>query len=119
MLNFGHTVGHAIESAQGYALRHGECVALGMVAAARISVALGLLDKAGEALIVDTLQAFGLPVKLSPGPSVKQLSAYLACDKKAATGRARYVLLEGLGQAVLHDDVPEEIVDEVLRTLIA
>ncbi|MCP4248872.1 MAG: 3-dehydroquinate synthase [bacterium] len=116
-LNFGHTVGHAIESWADYAYRHGEAVALGMVAACRLSVALGLLSENEAAAVRETVAAFGLPVALDSPVSIDQLREHLSHDKKIAGGRPRYVLLDGLGQTVVRDDVPEPAVQEALAAL--
>ncbi|HUU82381.1 MAG TPA: 3-dehydroquinate synthase [Phycisphaerae bacterium] len=116
-LNFGHTVGHAIERWSNYELRHGECVALGMVAACRLSVRMGLLDEASEAAVVETIEAYGLPTSLEAPVAADELLRYIARDKKTARDRVRFVLLEGLGRTTLRDDVPEELVVEVLHTL--
>lgn len=116
-LNFGHTVGHAIESQAGYTYRHGEAVALGMVVACRLSVLLGLLSEDDAAVVGDTLAAFGLPVALDSPVSIDQLREHLSHDKKIADGCPRYVLLEGLGKTVLRDDVPESAVRDALAAL--
>lgn len=117
-LNFGHTIGHAIEAARGYDLRHGECVALGMVAACRIGVALGLLDAASGERVICAIDAFGLPVRLANAPPQDELWSYMARDKKIAAGRVRFTLLDGLGKTVLRDDVPERVVLDAYESLI-
>ena len=116
-LNFGHTVGHAIESWAGYTYRHGEAVALGMVVACRLSVLLGLLSENDAAAVRETLATFGLPIALDAPVSIDQLRDHLSLDKKIAGGQPRYVLLEGLGKTVVRDDVPESAVREALAAL--
>ncbi|MFQ5490206.1 MAG: 3-dehydroquinate synthase [Phycisphaerae bacterium] len=108
MLNFGHTVGHALEAWAQYRLRHGECVALGMAVACRLSVDMGLLEAAEESTVVDLLAGFNLPVTLQPVPPFDTILDYIRRDKKNQGGRLRFVLLDGLGQAVLRDDVPDD-----------
>ena len=117
ILNFGHTVGHAFESWFQYELRHGEAVALGMVAAARISERLGRLAGAAVERIVAVLEGFGLPV-VAPRPF--DLNAVLELthgDKKVQSGRRRWVLLDGVGAASIHDNVDDGVVREVLVLL--
>ncbi|UCG16318.1 MAG: 3-dehydroquinate synthase [Phycisphaerales bacterium] len=118
-LNFGHTIGHAIESARGYALRHGECVGLGMVAACRICVSLGLLAAASSDRVIRCLESYGLPVRLEEPFAEDELLFYLARDKKVAAGRVRFTLLDGLGKTVLRNDVPESVILDAYRSLIA
>jgi 3-dehydroquinate synthase len=117
-LNFGHTIGHAIEAARGYELRHGECVALGMVAACRIGVSLGLLDAASGERVIRAIESFGLPIRLADAPRTDELLSYMARDKKIAAGRIRFTLLDGLGKTVLRDDVPERVVLDACESLI-
>jgi len=118
-LNFGHTIGHAIEAARGYALRHGECVALGMVAACRICVSLGLLEAAPSERVIRCIESYDLPVRLEEPLEEDELLFYLARDKKVAAGRVRFTLLDGLGKTVLRDDVPESVILDAYRSLIA
>ncbi len=118
VLNFGHTVGHALEAVLGYGrIRHGEAVAIGMVAAARLSVAMGLLDKADAGRIEGLLAEFGLPVRLPPGVNPAALVDRIYYDKKVAGGRPRWVLLRRIGETVICSDVPDSLVLEVLNTL--
>ena len=114
LLNLGHTFGHAIETAMGYgAWLHGEAVAVGMVMAADLSHRLGFLGKNDVGRVVAVLKRTGLPVTVSgiTGPRFIEL---MSVDKKAAAGRIRFVLLDGLGSAVIHGEVPQ---DALLATL--
>lgn len=114
LLNLGHTFGHAIETAMGYgAWLHGEAVAVGMVMAADLSHRLGFLGKDDVGRVVAVLKRTGLPVAVSgiTGPRFIEL---MSVDKKAAAGRIRFVLLDGLGSAVIHGEVPQ---DALLATL--
>jgi 3-dehydroquinate synthase len=115
MLNFGHTIGHAVEAAMNYRLRHGECVAIGMAAAARISREMGLLSAADAEALIQTLAEFGLPTTLPEGLDPKQIIDATATDKKVAGSRVRYVLLEGWGRAALREGVTSEILHFVLQ----
>ena len=119
ILNYGHTIGHAIETVTGYGdYLHGEAVSVGMMGAARIGERMGLFDGDLVARQADVLRAFGLPLSaagLSPG----ELMNAMRLDKKVEGGRLRLVLLESLGRAVVRDDVPEELIEEVVRGLVA
>jgi len=108
LLNFGHTVGHAIESAMARrsdAWRHGEAVAVGMVAAAEISVAAGLLDRASAERIVAVIQRVGLPTTAPLATARDELITLMSLDKKVAAGRLRFVLASAIGRADLHGDI--------------
>ena len=115
ILNFGHTVAHAIESVSDYTTyRHGEAVAIGMAVAAEISVKLGHLDKADAGRIASLLRNAGLPVTFS-GLDTGQLVSRMRFDKKALGDRIRFVLARKIGEVFLTDDVPLDTVAEVLR----
>ncbi|MCP4591429.1 MAG: 3-dehydroquinate synthase [bacterium] len=116
-LNFGHTVGHAIEASCGYELRHGECVALGMVAAIRISHALGLLTAEDCARACALIEAIGLPVRRDGLAPYATLASFMASDKKVAGTLIRWVLLDGLGGTIIRDDVPEAITRDAVGSL--
>ena len=116
LLNFGHTFGHAIETAQDYgALNHGEAVAVGMVLAARLSTALGLATDTDAMILQALLQRFGLPTTLPVGLDPAGLLARMRLDKKAQASGLRFVLWQGLGRARLVADVPEDAVLAVLQ----
>src|SRR5690606_12071000 len=100
LLNFGHTFGHAIETAQGYGgLIHGEAVAVGMVQAARLSERLGLSSAADTARLRGLLRRFGLPVEPPPGLDPDTLLAHMRLDKKAQSGGLRFIVWDGAGRA--------------------
>ena len=107
-LNFGHTVGHAIEKAAEYRLRHGECVGLGMLAACRISAARGMIGEDLEARVRRVLEAFGLSTKVPRKVAKERVMELVGSDKKARGGRVRFVLSEGIGKWTLVDDVRDE-----------
>lgn len=116
LLNLGHTFGHAIEQVAGYgAYLHGEAVAIGLAAAARLSQALGWIDAATVAMIERTLAAHDLPVRLRATLPLVALQAAAARDKKVRAGRLRFVLLRAIGEAVTFDQVPPERVEAVWR----
>jgi 3-dehydroquinate synthase len=96
-LNFGHTIGHAIETESGFTLLHGECVAIGMVAEARIAANLGIGDAGLPDLIARVLRDVGLPVALPAGVSPHAVLIATRADKKARAGVVEYALPERLG----------------------
>jgi len=109
LLNFGHTLGHAVETLMGYEkVLHGEAVAMGMVAAARRSEVLGFAPS-GTAVRIESLAArFGLPTELPPFPRSAYISA-LRVDKKMRDSRIQYVVLRGIGRAETVRLTPAEI----------
>jgi 3-dehydroquinate synthase len=107
-LNLGHTFGHAIESVSRYAYSHGESVALGMVAAAHLSHALDLLGEADVERITRVIHRAGLPVKGLTLPDAALITK-MSADKKVQAGRVRFILLNGIGHAVVRDDVPLDL----------
>ena len=125
LLNLGHTFGHALEAATGYSgrLLHGEGVAVGMGLAAQLSARLGLCPPEVPARLVAHLRAMEMPARLSdiPGalPDADGLMALMAQDKKVEAGRARFVLLRRLGEAVVSADVPPESVRALLAEELA
>lgn len=118
LLNLGHTFGHAIENVAGYGVYlHGEAVAVGLAAAARLSCELGLIDAAAVARVERVVAAHRLPVRLRESLPLAALFDAMARDKKNRDGRLRFVLLEELGRAVTRGDVPREPVEKVWREL--
>ncbi|MEW6425568.1 MAG: 3-dehydroquinate synthase [Bacillota bacterium] len=118
ILNFGHTLGHAVEALTGYtAYRHGEAVAIGMVAAARLAVALGMLPEGEAARVRDLIQRAGLPVETPPELSTGDLLASIYRDKKVLAGRLTFVLPVEIGRVEIVRDIPEEVVERVVEAL--
>lgn len=115
-LNLGHTFGHAVEQVSGYAWLHGEAVGVGLVAAARLSQALGMLSAEDARQIEAVVARMGLPTRLN-GLDPELLYAAMATDKKWQGGHSRFVLLEGLGKPTIVKDVPPEQVIAVLQSL--
>ena len=119
LLNYGHTLGHAIEAAAGYGgLLHGQAVSLGMVAANWIAERLGLLEAGTSGRIERTLARLGLPVRLESVDAATVL-ATMQRDKKVRQGRITWVLPRGLGAAVRTSDVPPELPAQALDYLMA
>ena len=118
ILNYGHTIGHAIEAATSYQdYLHGEAVSVGMMGAARLAVRLGMHDEELLARQADVLRAFDLPLA-APGVDVEAVMSAMRLDKKVRAGRLRFVLLEDIGRPMLRDDVPEDLVREVVRGVL-
>jgi shikimate kinase/3-dehydroquinate synthase len=116
VLNLGHTVGHALEQLSGFRLRHGEAVAIGLVAAARIGVRLGRTDPSLADRIEATLVAWGLPVRC-PAYDVDALWEAMAHDKKRRGNSLRWVLPEAPGRVEIAADIPASVVKSVLQEL--
>jgi shikimate kinase / 3-dehydroquinate synthase len=114
VLNLGHTVGHALERLSNYRLRHGEAVAIGMVAAARLAAELGRADRLLAVRIEALLAAWGLPVHC-PRFDVDAIWAAMAHDKKRRGRSLRWILPHRLGEVEIADDVPPQAVRSVLE----
>jgi 3-dehydroquinate synthase len=117
-LNLGHTIGHAIEECCGYELRHGECVALGLVAACRLSREAGLLAEPDVVRIERLLAAFGLPTRLASPMDSQRIVQALERDKKVRDGKVRFVLLQEIGRPVVCADVPQESAVRAFESLL-
>jgi 3-dehydroquinate synthase len=114
ILNYGHTLGHALEASLGYeTIRHGEAVAIGMVAAAWISYRLGLVPKQVVERHERLLDRFGLPVRWQ-GITAGPLREAIAHDKKVRDRAVRWVLLKDIGETIVRGDVPLDIVDDAI-----
>jgi 3-dehydroquinate synthase len=117
ILNFGHTVGHALEAATKlHGLSHGEAVAIGMMTAARISKQVGMLEKDNIPNIKKLLLKFGLPTGCQ-GINPDDLIAAIHFDKKTTLGQTGWVLLESIGQGVVNQPVAENVVRKVLTEI--
>ncbi len=116
VLNLGHTFGHALEVLSGFTLRHGEAVSVGIMAAARTAVALGLCDETVEGRLAALLQRFGLPTRYE-GYEPREIWEAMATDKKRQGKKLRFVLPRAVGQVVVTDEVPKAVVLEVLERL--
>ena len=111
-LNYGHTFGHAVERHLQYQLRHGECVAIGMVFVAEISYARGLISEAALARHRNILQKYKLPVSLPPSIGLNDfeyINAIMSLDKKSRNGSLRFVALSDSGLQRLSDVSSDEL----------
>jgi 3-dehydroquinate synthase len=121
LLNFGHTIGHAVESAmarRGDPWQHGEAVAVGMVAATEMSVVAGRLDRASAERIVSVIERIGLPTTAPLQDARDELASLMALDKKVAAGQLRFVLADAIGQAHLYDDIRESWITAGLERIL-
>lgn len=118
ILNFGHTIGHAIETATNYSniYSHGEAIAIGMIAASCLSSKMGYLLKADLLKIEKLIGSFGLPNKLK-GVNVDKIIRALAYDKKFIHGVTRFVLPIRIGKVVIKENVLESMIREELNRL--
>jgi 3-dehydroquinate synthase len=115
ILNFGHTFGHALESVTRYRrFQHGEAVGWGMMCAAMLGHEQGLTGPEEVARIVSLVRRIG-PLPAWPTVGTKELLRAMSSDKKARSGRLRFVLARRIGQAASYDDVSEKTVKSVLR----
>jgi 3-dehydroquinate synthase len=122
ILNYGHTIGHAVESASGFGLLHGECVAIGMIAAGKIEKAIGLVNDNRIERIESLLKKLQMPTRIPANLKKEQLLNLLKMDKKAVGKRPRFVLLESLGKVWCKDgqwaaDVSPKLINEIIDQL--
>jgi len=114
ILNFGHTIGHAIESACGYkGYNHGEAVGLGMLVASDLSYSLGFIDKKLALRIGNLIKLYGLPVKLKRIPIHKIIKAYYH-DKKFAGRQNKLVLIRGIAKPIVVRNVALDLIKEAI-----
>ncbi|MDD2629506.1 MAG: 3-dehydroquinate synthase [Limnochordia bacterium] len=115
ILNFGHTFGHALEAVTHYTVyRHGEALAVGMVAAARLSCCLGMLKDGETERMENLLDVMGYDLSLA-GIDLEQMIEAFGYDKKVLDGKIRFVLLEELGKAKLVEDIDIDLIRRVLE----
>lgn len=107
LLNFGHTIGHAVEKLKGFSLLHGECVSIGIAAASDISFRRGELTREQRDNILSVLRAFSLPVSVS-GLNAPDVLKAASKDKKKDAGRIKFILLKTIGEAYIDPSVTEE-----------
>lgn len=116
ILNYGHTIGHAVESLTGYrVVNHGEAVGIGMVAAGQIAVSLNMWDQESADRQRVLIEKTGLPTQLPAGMDLDAILDSLQTDKKVKAGRVRFVLPKEIGTVTVTDQVPSEVIREVLE----
>jgi 3-dehydroquinate synthase len=124
ILNFGHTIAHALELLENFHLSHGEAVAIGMLVESRISVMMGHLSNSSLMEIEKLIHSFPFALKITSKITLENMHSTLALDKKASKGTARFVLLKKIGACHPFDgeyclEVPQNILDEALTWMIA
>jgi 3-dehydroquinate synthase len=117
ILNFGHTLGHAIEAESGYAVSHGRAVTLGMLGAAKISERLGHLHEKDRLRIENLIAALDLPRAIPAKIGTDGILARLRSDKKKDGESVRFVLLKKLGMPFMNGSVPDNVLKDVIREL--
>ena len=118
LLNYGHTIGHAVEAVTGYdSYLHGEAVSVGMMGAANIGRRMGMLSDSELERQRAILAAYGLPLE-ARGVDPEAVSQAMLSDKKVVAGAIRWVLLDGIGNATTRNDVPSDTVRAVLNDLM-
>ena len=119
LLNYGHTLGHAIEAAGGYGnLLHGEAVSVGMMGAAYIGNAMGMMSDAEVERQRAILESYGLPLTCGE-INIEAINNAMLSDKKTAGRAIRWVLLDGIGNATTRNDVPSEMIQQIIQRLTA
>jgi 3-dehydroquinate synthase len=119
LLNYGHTIGHAVESAAGYTLLHGEAVAIGIAAALQIEKQLRLADSDRIERICALLGRLSVPLAIPSDLSADTLMALLTRDKKAVGGWPRFVLLEKIGKPLVRSgQYAHEVAPEIVRSVL-
>lgn len=119
ILNYGHTVAHALENVAGYGeLLHGEAVSLGMVVAAHIAVQAGMFTKTGEARQNKLLQVLGLPTAYSGPVQAQDILAAMQLDKKVANKQVRWIMPRHIGNVVV-TPMPDDVVQPVISSFFA
>lgn len=114
ILNFGHTIGHAVEAESQFTLIHGLAISIGMAAAARLSAEKGLLDSTMVDRIISILQDYGMPITIPAEYNRDRIKSYLKVDKKAVAGSVFFVLCDRIGNTVITNQVSEQQIDAVL-----
>ncbi len=115
ILNYGHTIGHAVEAASDFTLIHGLAVSIGMVAINKMAVALGCLTSDDADKVYSLLTAYGLPTSIPESYSREKIKKYLLTDKKTVGGTVFFVIPDGLGKTVIRGDISPELIDIVIQ----
>jgi 3-dehydroquinate synthase len=115
ILNYGHTIGHAIETATGYTrFLHGEAVSIGMHLEAKLSQALNLIKREEVLKIKAIIDAYGLPSALPAGIDVDYMLSSMQLDKKSVAGELKFILPQKIGVVIIHKGIDAEFIRQVL-----
>jgi len=114
ILNFGHTIGHAVEAASEYKLAHGAAVAMGMVAVAELAFLSGILDQREKERLSNLIDKFGLPATIPQEYDRAKIQEYLLADKKTIGGKVFFVLPTKIGKVIITDDIEAGLIAKVL-----
>ena len=117
LLNFGHTLGHAIEKLEDFTMLHGECVAVGMIAAGYISMNRGMISREEYDTLINMIKTLNLPTKVS-NLEAKRIIEVSKSDKKMDAGQIRFILLDKMGNAVITSDVTDDEMTESLNQVL-
>lgn len=117
ILNFGHTIGHAIEAESGYSISHGEAVSMGMVAEAALSEKLRHLPRQERERIEMLLRSYGLPQRIPASLATERILFRIGLDKKRRGGAVPFVLLKKIGFPFVNGNIPEELLRETIEEL--
>ena len=113
ILNYGHTIGHAIESVSDFKVQHGEAVAIGMLAAGRISNKLGIFDRNELVRLKNVIERANLPTEI-PNLEVEKIIQAMKHDKKILKGKIRFILPKSIGNVFITDEVSPSLVEQAL-----
>lgn len=117
LLNFGHTLGHAIEKVKNFELLHGECVAVGMAAASYLSMNKGYISKEAYSHILSVISEFKLPVTVD-GIDAKEVIKATLNDKKMDSGVIKFILLKSVGNGIIDRTITQELMQKAAETVI-
>ncbi len=116
-MNYGHTIGHAIETVTGYTrFLHGEAVAIGMHLEARLSQILNFIDKDQVSRIKALIDSYGLPSEMPEDIDAKNILSSMQLDKKTVAGKLKFILPEKIGSVKIHKGVTQDSVIELLQS---
>ena len=120
ILNFGHTIGHAIETATGYTtFLHGEAIAIGMHVEAILANEAGLISSEGVSRIRHLLKTFGLPTEIPASIDIPALFEAMKLDKKAVSGDVKFILPEQIGRVRIQGNISEKTVHQAIKKAIS
>ncbi len=117
LLNFGHTIGHSVEKLMNFTLLHGECVCVGMAAAAYISMKRGGLSAAEYEDVLTTIRLFCQPISIH-GIEAEEIYEVTRLDKKMDSDKIRFILLQGIGNSIIDSTLSREEMLEAIRTIL-